>query len=53
MLLYCRELEKRVSLLITGNTHPNCTLLPYTTVEDAENFIAARLGQFHNVQNEL
>jgi nucleoside 2-deoxyribosyltransferase len=53
VLLYRRELEKRVSLLISGNTHPNCTLVPYTAVEDVEEFIAARLCQFHDTQNEL
>jgi hypothetical protein len=37
--------QDRVSLLISGNTHPNCTLVPYTTVEDAEQFIASSLGQ--------
>jgi hypothetical protein len=29
LLFYRRDVEKKVSLLITGNTHPNCTLLPY------------------------
>lgn len=53
VLLYRRELEKRVSLLISGNTHPNCTLVPYTTVEDAENFIAGSLAQFLSARNEL
>jgi nucleoside 2-deoxyribosyltransferase len=53
VLLYRRELEKRVSLLISGNTHPNCTLVPYTTVEDAEKFIFARLGQFQSAQTEI
>jgi hypothetical protein len=52
VLLYRRELEKKVSLLISGNTHPNCTLVPYTTVEDAEKFIVACLGQFHGAQNQ-
>ena len=52
VLLFRRELEKRGSLLISGNTHPNCTLVPHTTVEDAENFIVSSLGQFHNGQNE-
>jgi nucleoside 2-deoxyribosyltransferase len=48
VLLFRRELEKRVSLLISGNTHPNCTLVPYARVEDAENFIVSSLGQVHN-----
>jgi hypothetical protein len=38
VLFYRRELEKRVSLLITGNTHANCTLVPYGTVEEVEAF---------------
>jgi hypothetical protein len=28
VLLYRREVEQNVSLLISGNTHPNCTLVP-------------------------
>jgi hypothetical protein len=39
--------------LINGNTRPNCTLVPYTTVEDAEQFIASTFGQYRNAQNEL
>ena len=39
LLFYRREMESRISLLITGNTHPNCLLAPYS--EFAE--IAARL----------
>src|ERR1700690_3187083 len=34
ILLYRRELEQKVSLLIRGNTHANCTLVPYATVEE-------------------
>ena len=43
VLLYRREAEKRVSLLITGNTHANCTLLPYASVEEAEQLIARKM----------
>jgi nucleoside 2-deoxyribosyltransferase len=43
VLLYRRELEKRVSLLITGNTHVNCTLVPYTTVEEVEAFLNSNI----------
>ena len=43
ILLYRREVQQRVSLLITGNSHANCTLLPYTTVEEVENLMADRL----------
>ena len=44
ILLYRRELENKISLLITGNTHTNCTLLPYTTVEEVEHFITSFLN---------
>lgn len=45
VLLYRRELEKRVSLLITGNTHANCTLVPYASVEEAEEFLNHHAGE--------
>jgi hypothetical protein len=42
VLLYRREVEQNVSLLISGNTHPNCTLVPYyATTAEAEKLIAA------------
>jgi nucleoside 2-deoxyribosyltransferase len=49
VLPYRRELEKRVSLLITGNTHANCTFVPYTTVDEVEAFLTsnARNGQWN------
>ena len=46
ILLYRRDVEKRVSLLISGNTHPNCTLAPYDTVAGAEEFIARLVDGF-------
>jgi 2'-deoxynucleoside 5'-phosphate N-hydrolase len=39
VLFYRRDLEKKVSLLITGNTHPGCTLVPYSDIEEMESFI--------------
>src|ERR1700692_2191895 len=39
ILLYLRELEHKVSLLIRGNLHANCTLVPYAAVEEAEEVI--------------
>ena len=49
VLLYRRELEKRVSLLITGNTLANCTLVPYLAAEEVEAFIDSNLrdGQWN------
>ncbi len=43
LLLYRLDLEKKVSLLITGNTHPNCTLVPYAGVGEVEAFITSNL----------
>ncbi len=34
ILFYRTESADRISLLITGNTHPNCTVAPYRTVEE-------------------
>jgi nucleoside 2-deoxyribosyltransferase len=39
ILLYRRELEQKISLLITGNTHANCTLVPYAAIGEVEEFI--------------
>jgi 2'-deoxynucleoside 5'-phosphate N-hydrolase len=44
ILLYQRELEQRVSLLISGNSHGNCTIVPYATVEEVEKFITENFG---------
>ena len=43
VLLYRRDAEQRVSLLITGNTHPNCTLVPYANVEEVMRFVLQHL----------
>ena len=39
ILFYRREMEKRVSLLIVGNQHPNCRLAPYSQVEEMETML--------------
>jgi len=41
VLFYHRDAEKKISLLITGNTHPRCTLVPYSAIEEIETFIAS------------
>jgi hypothetical protein len=43
VLLYRRDVEQRISLLITGNTHPNCTLVPYTNVEEVMRFVTCNI----------
>lgn len=38
-LFYERGAEQRISLLITGNTHPNCILVPYARIEELEDLV--------------
>jgi hypothetical protein len=45
ILLYSRDLEHRLSLLIKGNSHTNCTLKPYATIEEAESLITECLRE--------
>jgi nucleoside 2-deoxyribosyltransferase len=51
VLLYRRELENKVSLLITGNTHPNCTLVPYGSFEEIGAYITGNIpgGRWNEV----
>jgi len=44
ILLYRRDLESKVSLLITGNIHANCTVAPYATFEEIEEFVVRNVG---------
>jgi 2'-deoxynucleoside 5'-phosphate N-hydrolase len=39
ILLFERDAEHRISLLITGNTHPNCVLVPYSRLEEVEELV--------------
>ena len=39
ILLYKTEAEKKISLMITGNTHPRCKLVPYAGIAEAEDFL--------------
>jgi hypothetical protein len=43
ILFYKREIADRISLLITGNSHPNCKLVPYTDVGELETFVNEHL----------
>ncbi len=44
ILFYTRSAREKISLLITGNTHPNCTVVPYSTLGEVEAFIRTRVG---------
>jgi nucleoside 2-deoxyribosyltransferase len=39
ILFYKREIAHQISLLITGNSNPNCVLVPYTDLVEMEEFI--------------
>jgi hypothetical protein len=39
ILFYERCTEHKISLLITGNTHPNCILVPYSRLEELEELV--------------
>jgi hypothetical protein len=39
ILFYKREIAHKFSLLITGNSHPNCVLVPYADPVELEEFI--------------
>jgi nucleoside 2-deoxyribosyltransferase len=45
VLFYRREVESKISLLITGVTHSNCTLLPYSDLSAVEAWIRNNLAQ--------
>jgi len=45
ILFYSLNAKEKMSFLITGNTHPNCTLVPYSSLAEAEAFIKAHVGR--------
>jgi nucleoside 2-deoxyribosyltransferase len=38
-LFYEQAAEHRISLLITGNTHPNCSLAPYSQLDELDGLV--------------
>ena len=55
ILFYSLSSKDKISLLITGNTHPNCTLVPYSTLAEVETFIKKDIGSAgcsHNTHGE-
>ncbi|MGD0697628.1 MAG: hypothetical protein ABSB82_22625 [Terriglobia bacterium] len=43
LLFYRLELKEKISLLITGNTHSKCTLMPYSSTAEVQTFIKINL----------
>jgi nucleoside 2-deoxyribosyltransferase len=50
VLFYRRDIESKLSLLITGITHPDCTLVPYSNFEEASAWIAKMLPQLESLR---
>jgi len=44
VLFYRRDAASRISLLITGNTHPNCRLVPYSEPDEIEALLRSTMG---------
>lgn len=44
ILFFERGAGERISLLITGNTHPNCILVPYSQLEELETLVQRCVG---------
>ena len=38
------DAEHRISLLIVGNTHPNCILVPYSGLDELEDLVRQRVS---------
>jgi hypothetical protein len=45
ILFYQSNLRDKLSLLIIGNTHPNCTVVPYDDAAEVEAFITNHVGR--------
>jgi hypothetical protein len=45
ILFYKSVAKDKMSFLIIGNTHPNCTLVPYSSLAEAEAFIKIHVGR--------
>jgi nucleoside 2-deoxyribosyltransferase len=44
ILFYERAAEHRISLLVVGNTHPNCCLVPYSGLDELDNLVRMRVS---------
>ena len=45
VLFYRRAVETKISLLITGITHPNCRLVSYSELDEVQDWIKHKLFQ--------
>lgn len=42
-LFYRRAVETKISFIITGITHPNCRLVPYSYLDEVADWIRYKL----------
>ena len=45
ILFYKLDVKDRISFMISGNTHPNCMLVPYASLAEVEEFIQKHVGR--------
>jgi nucleoside 2-deoxyribosyltransferase len=45
VLFFRRDAEKTISRIITGVAHPNCTVVPYSQVEEVETWIKTSISR--------
>ena len=45
VLFYRRDVAGKISLLITGIIHPNCTLIPYSNSDEVQRWINDNLSR--------
>jgi nucleoside 2-deoxyribosyltransferase len=45
ILFYRRDVESKISLLITGITHPNCRIVPYSDLNEVAVWIRNNLAE--------
>ncbi len=45
VLFFRRDVESKISLLITGITHPNCRLVPYSDLNEVEIWLRNYVAQ--------
>ena len=50
VLFFRRDAEKTISLIITGIVHPNCTVVPYSQVEELETWVKTNLTRSQPAQ---
>lgn len=48
ILFYARAVEHKISLLIVGNTLPNCILVPYSRLEELDELVRKWVSPIHS-----